>query len=89
MSDEQKKTTTAAIIACNKERGSFSQLWGRDCWVADSLVSLVLVHAETLFERSEDPATDEALKSIMEYCKELREKNRQEFWPDEIEDQSQ
>lgn len=64
------------ITVCNKENGSFSQLWGRDCWVADSVLKLVGIHADMLYEQSNDPAVDEALKKVMAYCEELREKNR-------------
>lgn len=65
------------VTVCNKENGSFSQLWGRDCWVADSVLKLVEVEADRLFEQNtEGEAVDTALKRIMAYCQELREKNR-------------
>jgi hypothetical protein len=71
------------VIVCNKENGSFSQLWGRDCWVADSVLSLVYTHADLLYEQSTDENVDAALKKIMSYCEELREKNK-EYWYEEI-----
>lgn len=70
-------------IVCNKETGSFSQLWGRDCWVADSMLKLVFVEADRLHEQSQSEDVDKVLTRIMEYCKELREKNK-EHWYDEV-----
>jgi hypothetical protein len=67
------------ITVCNKENGSFSELWGRDCWVADSVLKLVICEADRLFEQSNDPEVDRTLKGIMAYCDELREKNRVYF----------
>lgn len=65
------------ITVCNKENGSFSQLWGRDCWVADSVLKLVEIEADRLYEQNtEGEAVDVALTRVMDYCKELREKNR-------------
>jgi hypothetical protein len=70
---------TEPIQVCNKEDGSFSQLWGRDCWVADSVLKLIHVHADLLYEQSNDPAVGEALRKIMAYCNELRDNNRVYF----------
>lgn len=74
------------IIVCNKENGSFSQLWGRGCWVADSVLKLIEVEADRLYEQNTDgEAVDAALKKIMSYCKELREQNRI-YFASEIDD---
>lgn len=73
MSEKEK------IIVCNEENGSMSQLWGRNCWVADSAISLIESHAETLFIKSFGAEAYEVIESILDYCKELREKNRNHF----------
>jgi hypothetical protein len=72
------------ITTCNKENGCYSSLWGRDCWVADSMLKLIYSHADTLYEQSESSDVDKAIKSIMDYCDELRKKNKEEHWPDEL-----
>lgn len=73
------------ITVCNKENGSFSQLWGRDCWVAESVLKLVEIEADRLYEQNtEGEAVDATLKRIMAYCKHLREQNRV-YFADEIE----
>lgn len=71
------------IQVCNRENGCFSQLFGRDCWVADSMLKLIESHADTLYEQSQSADVDKAVKSIIEYCKELRAKNK-EHWQEEL-----
>jgi hypothetical protein len=68
------------ITVCNKENGSFSQLWGRDCWVADSVLKLIMCHAEDLDQKVTTKEAEWAIKKIVDYCKELREQNRLYFY---------
>lgn len=58
---------------CNEEAGSFSRLWGRDCWIADSVLKLIQcsIHEEMDRNNANDP-----LFKVWRYCEELREKNR-------------
>lgn len=74
----EEKTT------CNRERGSRSALWNRQCWIADSFASLISSHIETLGERCgeilkvhNDPDSPfwEMVKELEYYCEELRVQN--------------
>ena len=82
LTDEARAKDTLTI--CNRENGSFSQLFGRDCWVADAMVSLI----QSAFEPGEMfDTTDEThalLVKIENYCKELRQKNREPYFDDTI-----
>jgi len=71
------------MVVCNKEAGSFSHLWGRDCWVADSVLKLIQCSIDEEMDRN-DP-TDPLFK-VWTYCKELREKNRLGDFDSTIED---
>ena len=61
------------LTSCNKEAGSFSELWGRDCWVADSVLSLIQCSIE---EEMDSSNLQDPLFKVYKYCGELREKNR-------------
>lgn len=61
------------LIVCNREAGSYSSLWARDCWVADSVLKLVQCSIDEKMDKH-DP-TDPLFK-VWQYCQELREKNR-------------
>jgi len=76
--------TMDSKTACNRENGSASELWNRKCWVADSLVSLVSSHIDTLAAKyapdlNADTDPDSPLwklvKDLEYYCEELRVKN--------------
>lgn len=69
------------LTVCNREAGSFSRLWGRDCWITDSVLSLVQCSIEEGMNRS-DP--NDPLWSVYRYCDELREKNRIGDFPETI-----
>ena len=69
---------------CNRENGSRSSLWGRNCWIADSLLSLLQSHIETLTENrcdqfgaqnNPDHPLWKLAKDLDYYCEELRVKN--------------
>lgn len=69
---------------CNQENGCMSELWGRDCWIADSMLKLV----EAAFDAGEYPRQDDSASDVCEkvvaYCKELRKKNREPHFDDVI-----
>jgi hypothetical protein len=65
---------------CNEENGSFSQLFGRKCWVADSMLSLVQSFVD---EKGTTPEAAKLATDVENYCKELRQMN-QEYWDDTI-----
>jgi hypothetical protein len=58
---------------CNREAGSFSRLWGRDCWVADSVLKLI---QSSIDEDMNQHDPNDPLFKVYRYCAELREKNR-------------
>ena len=69
---------------CNRENESMSDLWGRNCWVADSLASLISSHVETLGEKYgeklgvlNDPDSPfwQMIKDLEYFCEELRVQN--------------
>jgi len=74
----EEKTT------CNRENGSQSDLWGRNCWIADSVANLIqsrieylgTIHADK-FGADTDP--DHPLWAFIEdlnrYCEEIRVRN--------------
>jgi hypothetical protein len=64
------------ILVCNEENGCMSQLFGRNCWVANSFIGLIESHAETLYEKNLGDSADEVCKSILEYCKQLKQDNK-------------
>lgn len=68
-------------LTCNREAGSFSHLWGRECWVADSVLDLVQCSIDEEMD-SHDPS--DPLFKVWTYCRELREKNRIGEFPDVI-----
>lgn len=61
------------LNVCNKEAGSFSELWGRDCWVADSVLSLIQCSID---EEMDKHNPKDPLFKVWKYCEQLREKNR-------------
>ena len=74
----EEKTT------CNRENGSTSDLWGRQCWVADSFASLVANFADNRAERmaaafgaESDPDHPlwKLIADINYYAEDLRVKN--------------
>lgn len=73
MSDEK--------IVCNKENGCMSETFGRDCWVADSMLKLV----EARFDPGEFPEPDAtAYEKVVAYCRELRQMNKEPHFDDVI-----
>ena len=60
-------------ITCNKEAGSYSHLWGRNCWVGDSMLKLIQCSIDEEMNRH-DP--NDPLWKVYQYCEQLREKNR-------------
>ena len=58
---------------CNREAGSYSHLWGRDCWVADSVLSLIQCSID---EEMDAHNPNDPLFKVYRYCDKLREKNR-------------
>lgn len=64
--------STAADV-CNREAGSFSRLWGRDCWVADTVLKLIQCSIDEEMNRH-DPS--DQLWKVWQYCEKLREQNR-------------
>lgn len=71
-------------VVCNQENGSFSELFGRDCWVADSMLKLI----QSAFEPGEhwDTSDDqhELLLALDSYCNQLRQKNKEPHFDDVI-----
>jgi hypothetical protein len=61
------------IKTCNKENGSFSQLWGRDCWVADSVLKLVEAAFDPGEYHNQSEGAREVCQAVEKYCKELRQ----------------
>lgn len=61
------------LTTCNREAGSFSRLWGRECWVADSFLKLIQCSIDEEMDAN-DP--NDPLFKVYQYCEELREKNR-------------
>lgn len=70
-----------SLIVCNREAGSYSRLWGRGCWVADSVLSLI---QSSIDEEMDSQNLDDPLFKVWTYCKELREKNRIGEFPDTV-----
>lgn len=68
-----------SLIVCNEENGCMSQLFGRGCWVTESILGLIESHVETLHEKDLGDKADEVCQSILDYCKDLKEKNRNYF----------
>lgn len=70
---------------CNRENGSRSKLWDRQCWITDSMLSLVHSRLEYLFQRdaakfnNADTDPDSPLWALLRdveyYIEELRVKN--------------
>lgn len=69
------------VTVCNKEAGSFSELWGRDCWVADSVLSLIQCSIDEEMDSS-NPA--DPLYKVWRYCEALKQKNRIGVFADTI-----
>lgn len=69
---EQLRGSTALVV-CNQEAGSFSELWGRDCWVTDSVLKLIQCSIDEDMDSS-DPS--DPLFKVYQYCERLRCKNR-------------
>lgn len=61
------------LTTCNREAGSFSELWGRDCWIADSVLKLVQCSID---EEMDANNPNDPLFKVHQYCEQLREKNR-------------
>lgn len=70
-------------VVCNQEAGSYSRLWGRDCWVVDSVLKLIQCSIDEDMDRH-DPKNP--LFKVWKYCEELREKNRLGIFEDTIGD---
>lgn len=62
-------------IVCNQEAGCMSALFGRNCWVADSMLKLIISSVDEI----ESPVA----RQVEEYAQELRAKNK-EYWDDMI-----
>jgi hypothetical protein len=69
---------------CNRENGSQSDLWNRECWIADSFASLIQSRLEYLAAKyapdlkAEADADSPLWKLVADlhcYCEELRVKN--------------
>lgn len=58
---------------CNKENGSFSDLWGRQCWVADSMLKIVQSRLEDVYEQGVIP--EETYQALRRCIEELRVDN--------------
>lgn len=69
------------LAVCNEEAGSFSRLWGRNCWVADTVLKLIQCSVE---EEIQSRTLDDPLYKVHLYCYQLREKNRIGEFPDVI-----
>jgi len=69
---------------CNKENGSFSELFGRDCWVADSMLKLVEVAFEPGEYRNTSPDAQAVCEAVVKYCKELRQENKEPHFDDVV-----
>jgi hypothetical protein len=74
----------AEMYICNREAGSFSRLWGRDCWVADTVLKLIQSSIDEEM-KAHDP--NDPLFKVHQYCEELREKNRIGTFPESIGEQ--
>lgn len=61
------------LNVCNKEAGSFSDLWGRNCWVTDSVLKLIQCSIDEEMDAS-NPS--DPLFKVHQYCEQLRQKNR-------------
>lgn len=61
------------LLTCNREAGSFSRLWGRECWIADSVLTLVQCSID---EQMDANNPNDPLFKVYQYCEELRQKNR-------------
>jgi hypothetical protein len=69
----QELRGSTPLSTCNKEAGSFSELWGRDCWIADSVLSLIQCSID---EEMDSSNLSDPLYKVYQYCEKLREKNR-------------
>jgi hypothetical protein len=61
------------MLVCNREAGSFSRLWGRECWVANSVLGLI---QSSIDEEMDQHNPTDPLYKVWLYCEELKEKNR-------------
>lgn len=61
------------LLVCNREAGSYSSLWGRECWVADSVLELIQCSIDEEMDRH-DP--NNSLFKVWQYCEQLREKKQ-------------
>lgn len=97
-----KATMDKTKTTCNSENGSRSELWDRNCWIADSFASLISSRIEYLGEKYGDilkagpdsPFWD-LIRDLEYFCEELRVKNglrhpgvlnRDEKFPSELEE---
>jgi hypothetical protein len=80
----QEMPDNETIKVCNKENGSFSQLWGRDCWVADSVLKLVEAAFDPGEYRNQSKGAREVCQAVENYCKELRQLNREPYFADVV-----
>lgn len=69
------------LLVCNREAMSFSRLWGRDCWVADTVLKLIQCSIDEDMDKhnAKDP-----LFKVWKYCENLREQNRIGEFPNQI-----
>lgn len=67
------------ITVCNKEDGCMSELFGRDCWVAHSMLSLIGSAIENHYEKDLGPEVDAVLKNLDAYRKRLQADNKNYF----------
>lgn len=77
-----KQADSNTIQVCNKENGSFSELWGRDCWVADSMLKLIEAAFDSGEYRNQSEGAQEVCRAVEKYCKELRQKNKEPHFSD-------
>ena len=61
---------------CNQENGCMSELFGRQCWIADSMLKLIIAFVD---EKGLTNGEVQICKEVEGYCTELREKNRNYF----------
>jgi len=67
----------AEKLICNKENGCFSELFGRDCWVANSMLDLIDSYLEDMWNPRF--SKEEVINRTIDYIKELKEKNKNYF----------
>ncbi len=71
-------------IGCNRENGAFSELWGRNCWVADSVLTLIMSFIEPGEWHDTSPGAQEVCQKVEAYCQKLRLKNKEPHFDDVI-----